>query len=96
MAKKAPGKHYREGLSLVQLTRMFPDDKAAEKWFVENRWPDGAVAHAAAPGTSRSALHASRSPTVVVTAARTSRSRPGRLCTARSWAYRLGSSRSTC
>jgi len=33
MAKKAPGKHYREGLSLVQLTRMFPDDKAAEKWF---------------------------------------------------------------
>lgn len=43
MPQKAPGKHYREGLSLVQLTRMFPDDTAAEKWFVEVRWPDGPV-----------------------------------------------------
>ena len=43
MAHKAPGKHYREGLSLVQLTRMFPDDIAAENWFIETRWPDGAV-----------------------------------------------------
>ena len=43
MTQKAPGKHYREGLSLVQLTRMFPDDAAAENWFVKARWPDGAV-----------------------------------------------------
>ena len=28
MAHKAPGKHYREGLSLVELTRLFPDDAA--------------------------------------------------------------------
>ena len=41
MAQKAPGKSHREGLSLVQLTRMFPNDEAAEKWFVETRWPDG-------------------------------------------------------
>ena len=41
MAQKAPGKHHREGLSLVQLTRMFSDDVAAERWFVEARWPDG-------------------------------------------------------
>ncbi|MDE0293342.1 MAG: IS1595 family transposase [Bryobacterales bacterium] len=41
MAQKAPGKHHREGLSLVQLTRMFPNDEAAEKWFVETRWPTG-------------------------------------------------------
>ena len=41
MAQKAPGKHHREGLSLVQLTRLFPSDEAAEKWFVETRWPDG-------------------------------------------------------
>jgi transposase-like protein len=41
MAKSAPGKHYREGISLLQITQMFPDDAAAEKWFVENRWPDG-------------------------------------------------------
>ena len=41
MAHKAPGKHYREGLSLVELTRLFPDDAAAERWFVAQRWPDG-------------------------------------------------------
>ena len=41
MAQTAPGKHYRKGLSLVELTRMFPDDASAERWFVETRWPDG-------------------------------------------------------
>ncbi|MDE2935211.1 MAG: transposase, partial [Chloroflexota bacterium] len=25
----------------MELTQMFPDDAAAEKWFVENRWPNG-------------------------------------------------------
>ena len=38
---KAPGKYYRQGLSLVQLTRMFPDDETAEQWFIETRWPNG-------------------------------------------------------
>ena len=41
MARNAPGKHYRAGLSLVELVRMFPDDTAAERWFVETRWPEG-------------------------------------------------------
>ena len=41
MVKKAPGKAHREGLSLVELMRRFPDDAAAERWFVESRWPDG-------------------------------------------------------
>ena len=41
MSKRAPGKHYREGLSLIELTAMFSDDAKAEKWFVGNRWPDG-------------------------------------------------------
>lgn len=41
MAKKAPGKHYREGVSLVELFEKFPDDATAEKWFVETRWHDG-------------------------------------------------------
>ena len=41
MATSAPGKHYRESLSLIQLTRMFPNDEAAEKWFVKIRWPNG-------------------------------------------------------
>ena len=38
MAHRAPGKHYRNGLSLIELTRMFPDDSTAERWFVAQRW----------------------------------------------------------
>ena len=41
MAHKAPGKHYREGLSLMELAEMFPDDAAAEAWTAKVRWPDG-------------------------------------------------------
>ncbi len=37
----APGKHYRKGISLVQLMDMFPSDEAAERWFMDVRWPDG-------------------------------------------------------
>ena len=39
--KKGPGKHFREGMSLVELMRKFPNKEVAEKWFVKNRWPDG-------------------------------------------------------
>lgn len=39
--KKGPGKSHREGMSLVELMRKFPNKEVAEKWFVENRWPDG-------------------------------------------------------
>ena len=35
MAHKAPGKHFRTGLSLVEVMRMFPDDATAEQWFIE-------------------------------------------------------------
>ena len=42
MAHNAPGKHYRTGLSLVEVMRIFPDDASAEQWFIEQRWPDGA------------------------------------------------------
>ena len=38
---KAPGKAYRTGLSFVQISRMFPDDLTAERWFTETRWPNG-------------------------------------------------------
>ena len=39
--QKAPGKHYRVGISLMEMTEMFPDDEAAEKWIAKVRWPDG-------------------------------------------------------
>ena len=37
----APGKHYRKGMTLIELLKVFPDDAAAERWFVRQRWPDG-------------------------------------------------------
>ena len=41
--KKAPGKHYRKGVTLVELIAKFPDDKTAEAWFASVRWPDGVM-----------------------------------------------------
>ena len=41
MAHKVPGKAFRKGLSLVDITRIFPDNETAEQWFIETRWPDG-------------------------------------------------------
>ena len=41
MAHRAPGKHYRKGLSLIEAVRLFPDNETAEKWFVATRWPSG-------------------------------------------------------
>ena len=41
MAKNAPGKHFRKGLSLRELAQRFPDDATAEQWFITRRWPDG-------------------------------------------------------
>jgi len=37
----APGKAYRQGISLPQFARMFPDEEAARQWFERHLWPDG-------------------------------------------------------
>jgi len=34
----APGKSYREGISLIEVFGMFPDDLIAEQWFERRRW----------------------------------------------------------
>ena len=39
MAQKAPGRAERQGMTLIQVMDMFPNDTAAEAWFVEQRWP---------------------------------------------------------
>ncbi len=41
MAKSGPGKSYRKGLSIIDITRMFPDEDTARRWFEEQRWPKG-------------------------------------------------------
>ena len=38
---KAPGKHYRKGISTKDIFKMFPGDETAEAWFVKQRWPVG-------------------------------------------------------
>ena len=38
MAHKAPGKAYREGLTLVDMMSMFPTEEAATKWFEAVLW----------------------------------------------------------
>ena len=41
MPSKAPGKAHREGITLIELARMFPDEEAAREWFENLVWPDG-------------------------------------------------------
>ena len=41
MAKSGPGKAYRQGMSLIDIMHMFPDDKSAEQWFTRQFWPAG-------------------------------------------------------
>ena len=41
MAQKAPGKHYRKGMSFVEIIRKFPDTEAAERWLEKLFWPGG-------------------------------------------------------
>ena len=38
MAQTFPGKAHREGISLVELFCMFPDDDAAQSWLEKQRW----------------------------------------------------------
>ena len=41
MTHKAPRRSDREGISLVELMKMFPDDKAAQAWFEAHIWSQG-------------------------------------------------------
>ena len=39
MAHKGPGKHFREGLSLIEVMDLFPSEEVATKWFELIVWP---------------------------------------------------------
>ena len=41
MAGKGPGRSEREGITLLQLADMFPDEEAAREWFEARIWPEG-------------------------------------------------------
>ena len=36
-----PGKHKRNGITILELARMFPDEKSSRLWFENLMWPDG-------------------------------------------------------
>ena len=58
MAKKAPGKAYREGLTVVELMDMFPTEEAATEWFKSIIWPDGRHCPKCGSVRTREASHA--------------------------------------
>ena len=39
--RNGPGKSHRSGISLMELTEMFPDEESAVRWFEGTRWPNG-------------------------------------------------------
>ena len=41
MAYKAPGKSFREGLTLIQIMDMFPDEETTTTWFEAHMWSGG-------------------------------------------------------
>ena len=41
MTRKAPGKKYREGMSIVEMMDMFPTEDVAREWFESVIWPNG-------------------------------------------------------
>ena len=41
MAHSAPGKHYRKGMTLLEVADMFGDEEKARTWIAEQRWPNG-------------------------------------------------------
>ena len=41
MARKAPGKSHRKGLTFTEVADMFRDEEAARDWIASQRWPDG-------------------------------------------------------
>ena len=43
MATSPSERFLRETLSLFEVFRMFPDDTTAERWFIQQRWPDGII-----------------------------------------------------
>ena len=43
MARKGPGKHWRNGLSLVDAVQLFSDEQVVERMFIGERWPHGVI-----------------------------------------------------
>ena len=58
MAQKAPGKAHREGITIMQLADMFPDEAAAREWFETQVWADGRTCPRCGSERTHEASHA--------------------------------------
>ena len=61
-AGKAPGKAYREGIDLIELFDMFPDELTAEKWFEKVRWSVPGSRHCPKCGSTNTMTKPNRKP----------------------------------
>lgn len=69
-SQTGPGKAYRRGLTLVELSEVFPTDQAAEEWFIARRWPNGTECpHCGCANVQDGAKQSNASPTVTAPAA---------------------------
>jgi len=57
-APKAPGQAHREGITLMQLATMFPDEASALQWFEARFWPHGRVCGHCGSAHTKEASHA--------------------------------------
>lgn len=60
--QSAPGRHYREGITLIDLFKMFPDEQAAEDWFEQQRWNTTGIYCPRCGGVDRVREQANRKP----------------------------------
>ena len=51
------GRSERQGISIIQLFEMFPDEDTAKHWFEETRWPDGRACGKCGSTRTREASH---------------------------------------
>ena len=58
MTAKAPGKSHREGVTMMELSDMFPTDEAAREWFEAKVWPEGRHCPRCGSCRTREATHA--------------------------------------
>ncbi len=57
-APKAPGQAHREGITLMELAAMFPDEESALQWFEARFWPHGRVCGHCGSAHTKEASHA--------------------------------------
>ncbi len=58
--QKAPGRAHRQGLSMMEIGDMFPDNETAEQWIASIRWPDGKPICPHCGGAAKYAVHRSQ------------------------------------